>query len=272
MRGDSPPFKMKVVGDKLAPATAWDSERLASYRSGAEVSVVITQEVASWARRRYWAILGVVVKTCPVPPRVRTAQDLHDAIRKQIGFVDSHTSDGQRLTVKLRSTSKLDDQQFEAFAAEAYAELTAMTGVDVLTLGREAPDVGPQYEQPDDRGASVTGSGSGEASQGTAPDDSAAADLKDAGDQGIASDQPASDAHIIAVKKEMIAKALYLAHDKTLPDPTHRREALAMAKDSWKETLPDHLEFVRAVFVNTDAVIRGKQPTEKVREYLEGLV
>src|SRR5690606_34393434 len=108
VKGDTPPFQMDIVDGKLIPASAWDAERLATYRPRLDargnliaprVNVVITQEVASWARRRYWAILGVVVKTCQLPPRVRTAQDLHDAVRKQIGFVDSHSSDGKTLTV-----------------------------------------------------------------------------------------------------------------------------------------------------------------------------
>lgn len=170
-KGDSPPFLMKVDGGRLAPATAWEAERLASYRNGSTVNVVITQEAASWRRRKYWAVLGKVVETCPVKPR--TAQDLHDAIRREIGFVDAFHSDGKSLRVTLRSTSKLDEPAFDAFYREAMEVLTEWTGLDAETLGKEAADVGhDEHEQSGAQPHAPSDSGSGDEAQAAAPDQS----------------------------------------------------------------------------------------------------
>lgn len=129
----------------MVPMTPFDQERLLSYRNGAEVSVVITQEVASWRRRKYWAILNKVVETCQV--KARTAQDLHDAIRREIGFVDAYHSNGTNLRITLKSTSKLDEQAFTAFFNEAMETLSEWTGLDAETLGKESADVGPDRTQ-----------------------------------------------------------------------------------------------------------------------------
>lgn len=287
MRGDTPPFQMDVVDGKLVPASAWDAERLSTYRPRQDargnliaprVSVVITQEVASWARRRYWAILGVVVKTCKLPPRVRDAQGLHDAIRKQIGFVDSHSSDGKTLTVKLRSTKTLDDQEFEAFAAEAYAELSEMTGVDVMTLGKEAPDVGrdePKQHVPLETPPSSEGSGDDTSPRvDPAPDESAAADLQEGGAEQAeqSATAPPSPGDLIELKREAVHKLIAIATDKAVPDPKDRQQILAGAKDHWKVVLADDLAFLKGCVSTVNQVITGKLSHEKAREYLDALV
>lgn len=271
---------MTISGGKLMPASAWDAERLSSYRNGSAVSVIITQEVASWARRRYWAILGVVVKTCKVPDRVRTPQDLHDAIRKQIGFVDSHSSDGKVLTVKLRSTSKLDDQQFEAFAAEAYAELTEMTGVDVMTLGKESPDVGHRGQQgiappagetirsAQDEAmgpASVTGQSPVDAGH----QQSAAAGRKE---EGVSADATAPSSDLTERMRDCLRRFIGVVTDKDVPDPKDRQANLKFAKDVWKDALKERPEFVKACTDWMNKVILGKVTIEDARRYLEGLI
>lgn len=272
---------MLIDGGRLVPETAWDAERLASYRNKSKVSVVITQEVASWARRRYWAILGVVVKTCKVPARVRTPQDLHDAIRKQIGFVDSHSSDGKTLTVKLKSTSKLDDQQFEAYAAEAYAELSEMTGVDVMTLGKEAPDVGEDDHQSQDASPppEVSGDGSGDAQlplSESAPDNSAeTADQEDdagVNEDGADASSSARDPKVILnLKAEAVDKFLQVATSAEL-DLKQRRDVLEKTKEAWKQELRDHPDFVKACLTTADKVIKNQMPIAEAREYLSRLV
>ena len=141
----SPPFKMRVDGLHLVPATAWDAERLSTYRNKSEVNVVITQEVASWRRRKYWAVLGMVVKTCPV--QQKTATDLHRAVRLKLGIVDSFVTLSGAVKVELRSTSTMDEQEFEAFYHEAMELLSEVTGVDVETLRKESADVGHDEEQ-----------------------------------------------------------------------------------------------------------------------------
>lgn len=266
----SPPFKMRVEKGHLVPAAAWDAERMASYRNGSEVNVVITQEAASWRRRKYWAILGNVVKTCPV--RQTRAEDLHKAIRLKLGIVESFTTMGGATKVELRSTSLMDEQEFEAFYHEAMDLLREQTGVDVETLGKEAADVGPdEHESPDAQSpASDEGSGASIPVEGSAPDQSAAADLQAPGETATPSETPGADAR--AMMEECLRKFIGLATDTNVPDPKERRSVLAGAKDDWKRTLPDHLDFVKACFSTADKVIKGELPAKKAEEYLRGLL
>lgn len=281
----SPPFKMKIENGHLVPAAAWDAERLASYRNGSEVNCVITQEAASWRRRKYWSILGKVVKTCPV--RQKRAEDLHKAIRLKLGIVESFTTMSGATKVELRSTSLMDEQEFEAYYHEAMDLLRDVTGVDVETLHKESADVGkdeteqPYQSPPDDTGSGSSGEETPPAQDSAAADQSAsAADLeKDGAEPDGASagdDAPSSDPRdpkvILNLKAEAVAKFLELATNKDLPDPRDRREVLVKAKEAWKRELPHHLDFLKACVTTADAVIKGQMPADKARQYLEGLV
>jgi len=277
----SPPFKMKIKNGHLVPAAAWDAERLASYRNGSEVNCIITQEVASWRRRKYWSILGKVVKTCPV--RQKRAEDLHKAIRLKLGIVESFTTMSGATKVELRSTSLMDELEFEAYYHEAMDLLRDVTGVDVETLHKESADVGrDETEQPEDQ-APLPLSGSGSSDVGTEPslaaaDQSAgAADQEEGSDTGATGDEPSSDPRdpkvILNLKAEAVAKFLQLATDtKLVPDPNERRGALVMAAKAWKVEMPHHHDFLKTCFLKAEAVIKGELPATDAREYLEGLV
>lgn len=281
----SPPFKMKIENGHLVPAAAWDAERLASYRNGSEVNCIITQEVASWRRRKYWSILGKVVKTCPV--RQKRAEDLHKAIRLKLGIVESFTTMSGATKVELRSTSLMDEQEFEAYYHEAMDLLRDVTGVDVETLHKESADVGrdeteqPEASSPDDTGSGSSGEEAPPAQDSVAADQSAsAADLEkdgaepdgaSAGDEAPSSD-PRDPKVILNLKAEAVAKFLELATNKDLPDPRDRREVLVKAKEAWKRELPHHHDFLKACVTTADAVIKGQMPADKARQYLEGLV
>lgn len=286
MKGDTPPLQMDIVDGRMVPASAWDAERLSTYRPRLDgrgnliaprVNVFITQETPSWARRRYWAILGVVVKTCPLPPRVRTAQDLHDAVRKQIGFVDSHSSDGHTLTVKLRSTSKLDDQEFEAYAAEAYAELSEMTGVDVMTLGKEAPDVGRDEQEIASPAGETIQSAQDEAmepaSETSQPEVDAGSHQSSAADQeGGAETSDAPSSELIEKMQECLRKFIGVVTDKAVPDKKDRQDILVMTKNNWKDALPTRPEFVKACTTQMNKVLKDEVTVDQARAYLEGLI
>lgn len=277
----SPPFKMKIENGHLVPAAAWDAERLASYRNGSEVNCVITQEVASWRRRKYWSILGKVVKSCPV--RQKRAEDLHKAIRLKLGIVESFTTMSGATKVELRSTSLMDEQEFEAYYHEAMDLLRDVTGVDVETLHKESADVGrDETEQPEGQSPPPPASGSGSSEAETEPSPAAAdqsagaADQEEGSDTGATGDEPSSDPRdpkvILNLKAEAVAKFLELATNKDLPNPRDRREVLVKAKEAWKRELPHHHDFLKACVTTADAVIKGQMPTDKARQYLEGLV
>ena len=278
----SPPFKMKIENGHLVPAAAWDAERLASYRNGSEVNCVITQEVASWRRRKYWSILGKVVKTCPV--RQKRAEDLHKAIRLKLGIVESFTTMSGATKVELRSTSLMDEQEFEAYYHEAMDLLRDVTGVDVETLHKESADVGQdEHEQPEQSPPDDTGSGSsGEETppaQGSAAADQSASGgpEEDGADTGATADEPSSDPRgplvILNLKAEAVAKFLDPATDiKLVPDPKERRGALVMAAKAWKAEMPHHHDFLKTCFLTAEKVIKGEMPADQAREYLQGLV
>lgn len=270
----SPPFQMTVENGRLAPVTPWDAERLSTYRNGSNVNVVITQEKASWRQRKYWAILNAVVKSCPV--KQRRAEDLHKAIRLKLGIVDSFTTLGGSIKVELRSTTSMDEQEFEAFYHEAMDLLRDVTGVDVETLGKEASDVG--HEEQESSGSSEPDAGSGEEAspcEDPAPTNPAAADQAEP-EETVKSSADSSGSAIDNVTRNLMVEAmdkfLYLATDKDVPDPKERRGILAKTKDAWKDALPQHHSFVKACFEAADRIIKGKSKEADEREYLAGLV
>jgi len=278
----SPPFKMKIENGHLVPAAAWDAERLASYRNGSEVNCVITQEVASWRRRKYWSILGKVVKTCPV--RQKRAEDLHKAIRLKLGIVESFTTMSGATKVELRSTSLMDEQEFEAYYHEAMDLLRDVTGVDVETLHKESADVGrdetepAEQPPPDDTGSGSSGEETPPAQGSAAADQSASGGPEEDGaDTGATADEPSSDPRgplvILNLKAEAVDKFLGVALDtKLCPDPKDRRAALVMAAKAWKAEMPHHHDFLKTCFLTAEKVIKGEMTADQAREYLQGLV
>lgn len=169
---ESPPFRMKVEGGRLVPSSAWDAERLATYRNGSSLSVQITQQKNRKLERKYWAILHEVIKSCPV--KQRTAEDLHRALRLKLGVVDAFFTVDGKLRVDVKSTTTMDDPEYQRFYEEAMAELHKLTGVDPETLSAESADVGDDEHEPSE----------------AAP---LPADDAGGGDPGAASSDPAAD-------------------------------------------------------------------------------
>lgn len=277
-KGDSPALKMRVEGGRMVPMTQWDQERLLSYRNGAEVNVVITQEAASWRRRKYWAILHKVVETAPV--KARTAQDLHDAIRREIGFVDAYHSNGTNLRITLKSTSKLDEPAFAAFFEEAMETLSEWTGLDAETLGKESADVG----RPDDHQSSSEASlpheddAAGADAPTQAPEAPAApnSDSSQESDQepdGNASDEAAkpsgSDVGLREKMQDCINRFLRIATEADVPDPRQRQDNLVFTKNVWKAELKERPDFVKACTDICNKVVKGKIDPTAARAELE---
>jgi hypothetical protein len=295
----TPPFIMRVDGQRLVPGSAWDAERLASYRNGSTVNVIITQEKASWRQRKYWAILGAVVKAGAV--RQTRAEDLHKAIRLKLGIVESFTTLGGATKVELRSTTAMDEQEFEGFYLEAMELLKDITGVDVETLGKEAADVGrdeqetartPVPESAVDGASTDVGLDTDAPAAGADGTAMSPADPVGASISGDEPDQPAREAadqkggasgnpdEIASPSKpitradlqECIDKFLFVVTDPKVPDVRHRRGVLELTKDDWKRDLPERPDFIRACFETADRVLKGKVSTADAREYLEGLL
>lgn len=81
-----PPFNMIIENGRLVPATPYDQERLDSFRRGTKVRVRFTEEKDRILVRKWWAILGLVVKQCPVP--WKTKEEASEAVKLALGIVN----------------------------------------------------------------------------------------------------------------------------------------------------------------------------------------
>jgi hypothetical protein len=123
----------------LAPASAFDAERLERIATGSTVEVTIRQRRSLPQLRLYWAVLGKCVENMDGYP---SSEHLHDALKLHLGY----TSPIKRVTGETvwipNSTafSAMDAAEFKVFFDRAMETLAMMLGVDPLTLAREATD------------------------------------------------------------------------------------------------------------------------------------
>ena len=280
-KSDAPALRLVVErGPKLAPASAFDAERLDTFKLGRVLRLAPVEEADRKDIRRWWAILNRAVKDTKTP--WRTATQASEAIKLALGIVEYGKTVGGSFMQWPRSLKELDDDELAEAVRDMAALLHKMTGVDPLEWSKEAADVGrDETEQPEDQAPPpASGSGSSEAgtepSPATADQSAGAADQEEGSDTGATGDEPSSDPRdpkvILNLKAEAVAKFLEVATNKDVPDPKDRRGVLEQAKNAWKREMPQHLDFVKACFVTADKVIKGEMPADKAREYLAGLV
>ncbi|MCO5144598.1 MAG: hypothetical protein M9895_00315 [Aquamicrobium sp.] len=280
-KSDAPALRLVVErGPKLAPASAFDAERLDTFKLGRVLRFTPVEEADRKDIRRWWAILNRAVKDTKTP--WRTATQASEAIKLALGIVEYGKTVGGQFMQWPKSLKELDDEELAEAVRDMAALLHKMTGVDPLEWSKEAADVGrDETEQPEDQ-APPPASGSGSSEAGTEPSPAAADQSASGGpaeegsDTGVMGDEPSSDPRdpkvILNLKAEAVAKFLELATNKDLPDPRDRREVLVKAKEAWKRELPHHHDFLKACVTTADAVIKGQMPADKARQYLEGLV
>jgi hypothetical protein len=140
MSKDFPALRMTIEGGRLVPATPFDAERINSYRRGTVVFVKFTEERDRILIRKWFAILGLVLKQCQTP--WKNKDEAHEAIKLALGIVNlSKTVSGQFMQYP-KSLSELDDPELQEALEQMTELLSRMTGVDVATLRKEAADVG----------------------------------------------------------------------------------------------------------------------------------
>lgn len=163
-KSDFPALRMRVDRGKLVPASQFDQERIDSYRNGAVVMVRMTEERDRVLVKKWFAILGLVLKTCNTP--WKTKEQAHEAIKLALGIVNvSKTVSGQFMQYP-KSLSELDDPELQEALEQMTELLSRMTGVDVATLRKEAADVGQAIadeEQANTDDAASASAASGEA-------------------------------------------------------------------------------------------------------------
>lgn len=135
-KNDFPALRMIVQNGRLVPAGTFDQERLNSYRNGTVVFVKFTEEKSRPGIRKWFAIIGLVLKQCDTPWKNR--EEAHEAIKLALGIVNlSKTVSGQFMQYP-KSLSDLDEPELEEAVEQMTQLLSRMTGVDVTTLKKES--------------------------------------------------------------------------------------------------------------------------------------
>lgn len=277
---ESPPFKMIIDGGKLVPATAYDAERLDTYRRGTPVNVVMVRDGGRVMERKWFAILGLVVKQCNVP--WKNKDQASEAVKLALGIVNLSKTVGGEFMAYPKSLVELSDPELDEAVRDMMDLIQKMTGIDPATLKKEAADVGGEDEQPDPSENPPSSDGNG--SDGSTAHPGAPAVAADPIEPAEAADQeageheadhpdtaaPASD--LIALKRECLDKFLAAATDPTAPDAKDRQSTVIFAKDAWKASLPGHLDFVKACTDTANKVVKGELQAPAARKYLEGLL
>lgn len=169
-KSDYPALRMRVERGRLVPASQFDQERIDSYRNGAVVMCRLTEERDRVLVKKWFAILGLVLKTCETP--WKTKDEAHEAIKLALGIVNlSKTVSGQYMQYP-RSLTELDDPEMTEALEQMTELLSRMTGVDVETLKKETAHVGAdEANTPSDEAESPPGSAdAGDGSPADAPD------------------------------------------------------------------------------------------------------
>jgi hypothetical protein len=163
-KSDSPALRLVVErGPKLAPASAFDAERLDTFKVGRVLRFTPVEEADRKDIRRWWAILNRAVKDTKTP--WRTATQASEAIKLALGIVEYGKTVGGQFMQWPKSLKELDDEELAEAVRDMAALLHKMTGVDPLEWSKEAADVGQdETEQPEAPVNPASGSGSGEVS------------------------------------------------------------------------------------------------------------
>ncbi len=244
-KSDAPALRLRITTRGLEPVTSFDAERLSSYRLGSEVWCTPTQDHNMKLLRKYWAILNRVVKDCPTP--WKNSKQASSALKLALGVTENFKGVDGKWRVEPRSLMSLDAPEFEKYFEDAMAVLQGITGVDPLTMEAEAeqtdyatPEQAPEPEKPETTEAPVE----------------------------PAKNEPTADEAAVIIK-ECATKLWDLANNETL-SAMDRRGSLEMAKNSYKDALPNNLDTVRSIVVVTDNLIRGKVTADQARTMLSG--
>lgn len=143
-RHEQPPFRMTIEGGRMVPASQYDAERLDSYRRGTKVNVRITEDKDRILVRKWWAVLGLVVKQCETP--WRNKDEASEAIKLALGIVNLTKTVGGQFMSYPKSLTELSEPEISEALEQMMDLLHRMTGVDPETLRKEAADVGADEE------------------------------------------------------------------------------------------------------------------------------
>ena len=147
-KAEMPVFSMVIENGRLVPATPCDQERLDSFRRGTKVRVRFTEEKDRILVRKWWAILGLVVKQCPVP--WKTKEEASEAVKLALGIVNITKTIGGDFLAYPKSLTDLEDPELQDAVEQMTELLSRITGVDVETLKKETAHIQPEPDEPHD--------------------------------------------------------------------------------------------------------------------------
>ncbi len=274
-KSDSPALRMVVeTGPRLAPASAFDAERLDTFKIGRVMRFRPVDEADRKDIRQWWACINRALKVSKTP--WSNAQQASEAIKLALGIVNlGKTVSGQWMQFP-KSLNDLDDAELADAVRDMKDLLHKITGVDPDDWHRETADVGQdEQEQPEVAPHHDAGSDGGAegyvSDDGGAPvDQSAAADP--APEETASPPAESSGADTLAKMQECLRKFIGVVTDKAVPGKKDRQDILVMTKDNWKDALPTRPEFVKACTAQMNKVLKGEISVEQAREYLEGLI
>jgi hypothetical protein len=141
-KSDFPALRMRVERGHLVPAGPFDAERLNSYRNGAIVMCRFTEERERVLIKKWFAIIGLVLKTCETPWKTR--DEAHEAIKLALGIVNLSKTVGGEFMAYPKSLTELDDPEMTEALENMTELLSRITGVDVATLKKETAHLGQE--------------------------------------------------------------------------------------------------------------------------------
>lgn len=138
-KSDFPALRMTIDGGRLVPAGPFDAERLNSYRRGTVVYVRFTEEKDRVLIRKWFAVLGLVLKQCKTP--WKNKDEAHEAIKLALGIVNLSKTVGGDFMAYPKSLAELEDPELLEALENMTELLSRMTGVDVATLKKETAHI-----------------------------------------------------------------------------------------------------------------------------------
>jgi len=271
LKSEKPSFILRVEDGKLVPVTAYDHERIASFRNGSTVYAHLVQPKDEALLRKYWAVLGQAVEKCPTP--WKTAEEASDAIKLACGVVNYFKTVTGAFRSYPGSLAGMEDPEFRNYFERAMDVLHHVTGVDPATLKRESVDVG-DMETSSGSTSRLPEDGGG-AAPTTSPTDQIPAEERDAGGQGRGANslpEPPADNEEKNRRRndyiECAAKFIQWATDERFEADTNRKR-IADLKEVWKAQIAYDLPFVKECYENALLITRAKRSALEVKKILD---
>lgn len=115
----------------LFPASPFDYEQLSGFPIGTEFMVRSLTKRSLPQHRTYWRALSLVCQATDAWP---TAEHLHDALKRDLGYVEMATGMDGKQFARAESTAfdAMGQEEFQAYFNRAMARIAEATGIDPL--------------------------------------------------------------------------------------------------------------------------------------------